>query len=390
MIPRLDESKIKQFRELVNSSDIFLKSEKHKENWNLFCAFMDRIEDAVKVLISRDLISNDIGKPEDLIIFIVYTDIITESLKMIFSRLGLDNPLNSTSSIFNQQGYGSGTDDRFFKYIRSLSFAHVIDTTRERAYVLSGEIKYSPFVLNGSMLDVDKITIATYSNIEENDGHFIRFPKRQLIKYIESRYYLIEYLNDYLQNEILVHRDKILKEIIAVSDNPIDTLNNLRRAAISRYDDDTIRHIDRVFYTLSYDTENPVNRKSVEIFKQYVISLIDDFVKLYQALDDRADNHDFRNVFYISCNEKYNLSNYVLPKIREYLSEEIYGPNDYGFDPNIEIKANTPSNVLWGFQQLKVFKKQLSDRYVHIDYNMPFDEIQLLISTTLFLDKLQS
>lgn len=390
MIPKLDESKIGLFRDLINSSDIFLKSDKHKENWNLFCAFMDRIEDAVKVLMSSELLTSDIGKPEDLIVFIVYTDIITESLRMIFNRLGLENPLSNKSNIFRQRGYGNGTDDKFFKYIRSLSFAHVIDTSRERAYVSAGEIKYSPFVLNGSMLDVDKIIIATYSNIEANDGDNIRFPKIQLLKYIESRYSLVDYLNEYLKIELLQHRESILKDIIEISENPMDTLSNIKRAAVRRYDDDTIQHIDRVIYTLSYDTDNPVNKKHVQLFKQYIITLINDFVQLYQMIDDRADSHDFKNVFYIKCNEKYNLSNYVLPKIREYLSEELYGPNDYGFDPNIEIKANTPSNVLWGFQQLKVFKMQLSDKYVQIDYSMPFDEIQLLISTTLFLDKLQS
>lgn len=390
MIPRLDESLIGQFRELINSSDIFLKSEKHKENWNLFCAFMDRIEDAVKVLISRELITNEMGKPEDLVIFIVYTDIITESLKKIFDRLGLVNPIANRSDIFKQIGYGSGTDDKFFKYIRSLSFAHVVDTSRERAYVSQGEIKYSPFVSNGSIMDTDKIVIATYSNIEEYDGNFIRFPKKQLIKYTESRYALIKYLNEYLKNELLTHREAILKNIIEITDNPLETLSNLRRASISRYDDDTIRHIDRVLFTLSYESVNPMNKTSVEQFKRYIISLINDFVQLYQVLDERADNHEFRNVFYIQCNDKYNLTNYVLPKIREYLSEELYGPNDYEFDPHIVIESNTPSNVLWGFQQLKTFKKQLSDKHVNIEYNMPFDEIQLLISTALYIDNIQS
>ena len=163
MKPFLDESKINRFRELINSSPIFYRDEKHANNWNLICAFMDRIDDSIKSLTAHDFLAEDTRSTDNLILFIVHTDIIVESINKLFDKLGIDNPLKDKSDIFNQLGDGRGTDNKFFKHLRALSFAHSIETAHASPYVKKGETQYSPYIMNHSLFQENHITISVYS-----------------------------------------------------------------------------------------------------------------------------------------------------------------------------------------------------------------------------------
>lgn len=388
MKPKLDKNKIKRFRDLVNSSKIFYKSEKHEKNWNMICAFMDRIDDSIEILNIREYLTDEIGDSVNFISFIVQVDIIVESISKLIRKLGLSNPLKGDFSIFNQIGDGRGTDDRFFKHVRALSFAHSIDTAHASPYVEKGETQYSPFVSNGSSIDKDKIIVMVYSTIEEKDYKTLRIPKKQFIRYIESRYNLIDYLNNYVEEEIKLHNAEQILETIDISENPIETLNNIRNAAIKRYDESLVNHIDEVIFTLEYKSDIKRNQESVDELKSYIIPHINEFVVLYQKMDDAAYEHIFYSILSFDWVTDIPMSSYILSKIGSYLTEDMYGPNIYNFDINSPYDPGTPSNVEWGFQQLKQFKSLCSDEYVDIDYKMPFKEIQLLVTTALFLDNL--
>ena len=102
-------------------------------------------------------------------------------------------------------------------------------------------------------------------------------------------------------------------------------------------------------------------------------------------MDDSYYNHVFMSALSFQWKTDIPMAHYMLEKIRLYLIEE-YGPNVYNFDQLSPYDPNTESNVEWGFQQLKIFKSVLADDYVEIDYHMPFKEIQLLVSTVLYLN----
>lgn len=81
MKPRLDGIKIEKFRSLVNSTPIFNRDDRYSMHWNLICSFMDRIDDSLNALITKDYLSDTIGTTDDLILILIHTDIIVEAIK---------------------------------------------------------------------------------------------------------------------------------------------------------------------------------------------------------------------------------------------------------------------------------------------------------------------
>lgn len=365
MKPRLDGIKIEKFRSLVNSTPIFNRDDRYSMHWNLICSFMDRIDDSLNALITKDYLSDTIGTTDDLILFLIHTDIIVEAIEKLYSRLGLTYPLKEDNSIFNQIGKGRGTDDRFFRHIRALSFAHSVETANPSPYVQEGEIQYSPFIINGATLNSDKVIIRVYTSLsDEYDS--LRIPKRQFINYIEKRYNLIDELNRYLDEIIRNHIQRVLSDNIEISSDLFKTLDNLKQAAIRRYDDSVISYIDEILYVLNYQSDNEKNDNAVQTLKTYIIDNLNDFISLYQSMDESYYSHSFMNALSFTWNTDYQSAHYTLEKIRSYLNEEIYGPNNYCFDDRTPYNPDTLSNVEWGFQHLKIFKELLANMYVDI------------------------
>ncbi len=385
--PNLDERKIDKFRDLVNSTNIFYKDDKYKTYWNMICAFMDRIDDAIKFLNSTELINDENGKQEDFIIFMVYCDIIVSSIEKLSKRLSIDLPMTKDSNIFNEVGDGTGNDDLFFKHIRHLSFAHSIETSHKSPYVEKGEIKYSPYIINGGPFDIDSIVITVYSTIPEKDDERLVVSKKSLIEYIEKKYNLLDYLINYLESEIVINLERLQSDIIEITENPITTLKNLKIAAVKRYDDSLIKHIDECIYILEYTTENDRNQSAVNKFKEYLIGHLDDFIELYQNVDPEIEAHVFKS-YYFKWNIDLSNANYIMEKIRLYLTEDHAGENTYIFDPTSDFNPCTTSSVDWGFQQLRIFKRTFSDNIVDINYTDSFKDIQLLVTTALYIDNL--
>lgn len=281
MKPRLDGIKIEKFRSLVNSTPIFNRDDRYSMHWNLICSFMDRIDDSLNALITKDYLSDTIGTTDDLILILIHTDIIVEAIKKLYSRLGLTYPLKEDNSIFNQIGKWRGTDDRFFRHIRALSFAHSVETANPSPYVQEGEIQYSPFIINGATLNSDKVIIRVYTSLsDEYDS--LRIPKRQFINYIEKRYNLIDELNRYLDEIIQNHIQRVLSDNIEISSDLFKTLDNLKQAAIRRYDDSVISYIDEILYVLNYQSDNEKNDNAVQTLKTYII---DNLMTLFHSIN---------------------------------------------------------------------------------------------------------
>lgn len=243
--------------------------------------------------------------------------------------------------------------------------------------------------MNHSLFQENHITISVYSSVEENDMNTIRLPKIQLIRFVESRYNLIDYLNEFIQNEVTNHNDQRKNDVIVITEDPIQTLSNLKYAAVKRYDDYLIHYVDNIIYVINYQTSNQTNQNAVNKLKDFIISKITEFITLYQVMDDSHYNHIFISALSFQWKTDIPMAQYMLEKIRLYLTED-YGPNVYHFDQSSPYNPNTESNVEWGFQQLKRFKAVLSDKFVVINYSMPFKEIQLLVSTALYLNHLEN
>jgi hypothetical protein len=117
---------------------------------------------------------------------------------------------------------------------------------------------------------------------------------------------------------------------------------------------------------LNYQSDNEKNDNAVQTLKTYIIDNLNDFISLYQSMDESYYSHSFMNALSFNWNTDYQSAHYTLEKIRSYLNEEIYGPNNYCFDDRTPYNPDTLSNVEWGFQHLKIFKELLANMYVDI------------------------
>lgn len=157
----LDKNIIANFRNMLNSSPIFYTEEEYKNNWNFICAMMDRVDSAVNYINSFNI--SHFETEESLINFLTYCCILKDSIIGLFFSIKSLNEFYKTNikeqskyfkDDFNKfmNLYNSNStektcsDDKFFDFIRSISFAHPLDTSRAK-FIKPHDKLFSPFVL---------------------------------------------------------------------------------------------------------------------------------------------------------------------------------------------------------------------------------------------------
>ena len=123
----LDPKVARDFRAIINSSEIFRRSEKLKERFNLICVVMDRIDSAVNFLNKH---SDDPQTEEDYICFLVYACMVKDAISKLYENIYHHKPeyVAQKKYFCDVKQYGKmvfteetcPTDDMFFEYLRSM------------------------------------------------------------------------------------------------------------------------------------------------------------------------------------------------------------------------------------------------------------------------------
>ena len=242
----LDNDLNNKLREVVNSDDLFWRDPKQKENWNLICAVMDRLDSSINYINNHSSYSNN---ENDIILFFVHCSIIKDAIYQVAKSLKIDcsnkeniffkyiKDYEIFQSVEEYEIYGSNkksADDQFYEYLRSLVFAHPAETSRSIPNKIQGEIQYSPYLL-GSTLQFhcdykNPIGVQIYSN--KRDISHICLDFDDLKKYIKNKHdklkIIIEKCNSIVE-EFKMEKKKhkinrnqddvsILKEIVNILD----------------------------------------------------------------------------------------------------------------------------------------------------------------------------
>ena len=85
----LDKEILNDFRRTINSSDIFHKSEKLKEKYNLICVVVDRLESATNYLNSHSAFPKS---EETFICFLVYACMVKDAIEKLFGSIYQGRP----------------------------------------------------------------------------------------------------------------------------------------------------------------------------------------------------------------------------------------------------------------------------------------------------------
>lgn len=402
----LDRAIINEFRESLNSSPIFYAEEEYKKNWNLVCAMMDRVDSSVDYINSFDISHFD--TEETLINFLTYCCILKDSIIQLFdSILPLNvfykNNVKEQTKHFNKDferfisEYNKNSkektcsDDKFFEFIRSITFAHPLDTNRQK-FIKNHDKFFSPFVLVNSLFNdrIDNpIGVAIYSLLDDKTIHFW-FSANHLINYVRDKYNLLKQAKDWLNKEISKHCDKWQKRKVNRNLQCIDLLYDIKEILQERHAD--ICYINDAISLLKCEETDKSNSKKVARYKKALVETCGDLSDWIDSLqDENLTPQKFFDMLDPMPKVMYPQAHYELSKIFSYLDDEIIDFNTYVKNRDIYIRTNGEidvSNFEWGLVQAELFFKSFGNQYINFDLSNIHSatEVKLLTKTALYME----
>ncbi len=380
---------INSLRTLINSSTIFCNNDHYNyAEYNLICAVMDRTDTCVKFLNNH---SNCPSTEENLIVFLMYSSMLVDSVKETFRQLKIPYPYshdsikaisfesnpehftyfrdNCLQSKLNIDEINCPTDDKFFEYFRSLSFAHPVNTNRPK-FLRDKETQYSPFVISNNPMmrlgrELSFVGVRIYNNLDEDIIDFT-FPFINLKKYICSRYELFNLIINVLKKRIEIQEDDWKKRKVKRDKNDIETLKDIQTILRERHEEDIV---DEAISCLSSKFTLQSNEKAVQKLRQQLSSRIPELCKCIDELNYDEANR-LIDIMHVHPRIVYQGFGYQMEKIFSYLRDDA-GDN----------------NNKWGRIQADLFSKEFAKKWVVINaFEMSFEEIKLLVRTACYLE----
>lgn len=369
----LDETLSERFRDAINSSPIFSEGDQ-KSKFNMICAVMDRIDTCIYFLNKH----SDYPKSEDAFIsFFMYCTMLKDAVYLLIKNIRGKNPPDKTDffadtfqSIPTFDHSCQVSDDKFFAYMRSLVFAHPIETNRAR-FLRKTEVQYSPYVMVGDVPRIlsrypDGIGIRIYSSIDNDDINLL-FSFQTLKNYIKNRYENLLSPLKWAQKAIRQKKKEWKTQKIDRSLAPIELLYDIKSILETRYI--STSEVDLLIRDLTYSITDTRNKDSVEKYRNAIIGALPDICDGVEALQD---------IWGISAYERlrrypkrmHDMASYQLEKITSYLRLD---------------KAS--DNYRFGIICVELFANGFAQKWVSIDTErMEPEEILMLVRTACFLE----
>lgn len=403
----LDPQILDDFRQAINTSSVFYADKEHKPRWSLICAVMDRIQSCVAYL--NDTNKNKFDTEEEFVNFLNYCCIIQDGIKELLKQTHIDYPYKNSSEYLNGiyndfiKLYAEDrpqykvpttvpTDDRFFAFIRSLAFAHPLETNRA-TFIEHGETLYSPFVLVNRFGGWDiknPVGLNIYSNKIENTLH-LWFSLDTIKAYINSRYELLNIAKQWVHDTIQDFEAEWSKKKVNRDLPPIAILQDICNILVTRYQD-TYEIVDAITM-LECSVSNKENENIVNQYKQNIIKYIP---QLCDWIDVLQDEESYPNEFFTAVSgypkEMHNQAGYQLEKIFGYLNDDVIDFDRYIRNREYFIRTandNKMCNYDWGLIQAEFFFKEFGGQYIKYEYDKisSATEIKLLVNTALFCER---
>lgn len=257
----LNTDLVGELREAINSSPIFWKDEKYHSFYNQVCAVMDRLRTAV------DYVNKHRYYPkseEKFICFMAFACMIIDAPKMLAKKIntfvseqGISEEykvklLSKKDKVlfkdicmkapFNMTEQECPTDDEFFEFFRSITFAHPYNTNR-LFKKLGNQVSPWINVYNRSSFLIGLkgfIDIKMYSDLRDknnNSNHSISVSFNDLKEYIKLRYENLKLITQWIENEVLRNKSIWKAQGIVRGQTPVETLYNIKQALTNQFQD---------------------------------------------------------------------------------------------------------------------------------------------------------
>lgn len=366
-----------KLRDLVNSTDMFWKDDIEKRYYNHLCAMMDRIDESMGHIVAH----NNIPKTNDeFMLFLMHISIVVESIKnfMFMLHINYDQYVRDMPShlsiVFYQPPFDvlkdqNLSDDSIFEYIRSISFAHPLNTNRAYLVKQIRENHCSPFVLLDRGICYEGcVGVHVYSD-KQNLPFSIQIPFSDLQGYIYSRYTLLEKIYEELENHIKTKEALWKQHKVNRDQNPVSVLEDIKSILHERYR--SAYDIEELISLLTCKYTRPENEVYVKLVQNELIRRIPDICEAIDNFDEEAAYQIYKDILYSRPSEMHQGAGYELEKIFCYLN------NDSGL-----------SDQAYGKMMASHFIKGFASNWVVMDIdNMSFEEIQMLTRIACFMEK---
>ena len=370
-----DVAYIDDFRKIMNTP-YFQKSKAYSLKFNLCCAVADRLNTCVAYLNKR---LKHPKTEEDFLSFLMFACMMRDAVETILEEFGVlpncqgEEQFQFFKDVYvNSKVYNSEkdvpTDDDFFEYFRSLTFAHPVDT--KRAKFLHKELKekhYCPFVLiNRFWGDPECVGARIYTNVSK-DILDVYIPFERLKNYLKFKYEQLSLATDYLKQKHLDLESSWKEDKINRNLPPLEILQEIKEKLEQRCEE--TYNVSELILFLKYKPSLKQNEKSTLEYQRAIIDCLPSLCEAVEQLDYEKMHSVFETVLYVRPRsaERFN-----------YQLGCIYA--DLNSATDAARYSYTLGCVRWVVEAF-------AHEWVDINEDMPADEIRFLISAACYLEE---
>ncbi len=384
--PKLDKDIIIKLKTAFESSSIFSREEKYSDKYYLCSAVIERLESAV------DYINLNIKYPfkkHEYICFMLYATMIIDGVKVLYERIFQKSPYNKEIKYFKHAQKQAVlhlseeefvNDDKFFEYLRSITFAHPFNTDRTYKNIYGSQV--SPRVLPGAQIgkifedDIeDPVGALVYSSKKHGFGTntvIVETSFKELFLYINDRYQKLIPVIDWFNTETLNTNDEWEKHKTTSNLEPNKALLEIIGILKERYIN--YSGIYQLLWYLDCNVSCKDNLERINLYRSEI-------AKQIPLMQKAIDNFDY---------DKLDLIIYELTKSPKKIKGECHYQLEKIYrDLRENEKREEPidDRERWALKQADEFYKMFAKNWVKIDVKtMANSEIKLLVAVACYCE----
>lgn len=333
------------------------REKKEANAYNCLCAGLDRIKDTVKHLNNLEIDNDSEDGLYAFYDFLNYSQTLIDCIQIIGNIFNITDELKKEIRCFKNIQNKKGTDEKYFKYLRSLCTIHPIETSYHSDFQ-GKEPEWCPYVLStnsivSSLRKYDDKKPDFIAVVYRND---VEFSKRvpiyleELFTYVQNRYTFIKTITkkaeQYYSNEV----NKLKEKHILLPDECEDYEKYLKELAIAMEERYETSYAVRICLTIIKTTyEDKEMQRKLDNYKSALKQAISIVHQQIQNMEYEGFN--LSSLEMKSNNESKCLKGYVyeVEKINQLCHSELI--ENFDSDINELINENNYVN--------KDFMKQL-------------------------------
>jgi hypothetical protein len=324
MDENINDSKISDFRDLVNSDSSFIYQEYQNKNgknlWNLICSCMDWLTVSVRHLQRPQDQDNDIDvRVMQMFSLISSIDLVSESISQLH-RVFINPktlPFSGEKECFRDRLFDEEDDNTYFKSIRACFGAHPVNLNHSS----SKRFASWPF---DSHMNSGGLTVHLYSNKIGEDDLSMHLNSEELIAFLIKRYNYLDVISSKITKLFKEFKIGLSKKAIVIKSDPLEMLYILKNESKVRLDNEYYNGvINDLIIIFEANIDNTELKDIESAYKESLLPLIAEITNNLQQMNI----DDFENGHLLSPKSKFRKElSYEIGKFYSWVYGESYDP----------------------------------------------------------------